>query len=99
MPCSMNYESIIKITSTLTLFRILPVGVESKKDIGARMMQSSMFLKSFSDVSRPTSDTSKDRIKTHNAHPMDSAMYIKKRRPKSTLDVVVEVGGDPHAIQ
>lgn len=73
--------------------------MESKKDKGARMIQWIMFLKSFSDVSRPTNDTSKARIKTHSAHPADSAMYTKKRRPNPTLEVVVEVAGDAHAIQ
>ena len=73
--------------------------MESKKDIGARRMQWSMFLKNFSDVSRPISDIRKDRDKTHRALPIDSAMYTEKRRPNPTVGVVEVVGGDAHAIQ
>jgi len=73
--------------------------VESKKDIGARRMQWSMFLKNFSDVSRPISDIRKDRDKTHRALPIDSDMYTEKRRPNPTVGVVAVVGGDAHAIQ
>jgi hypothetical protein len=72
--------------------------VESK-DIGARRMQWSMFLKNFSDVSTPISDIRKDRDKTHMALPIDSAMYTEKWRPNPTVGVVAVVGGDAHAIQ
>jgi hypothetical protein len=93
-----QYEMMSGITEP-TLFRILPVGVESKKDMGARRMQWSIFLKNFSAVSRPTSDTSIDRPRTQNALPIDSAMYTVKRRPNPTLGVVADVGGHAHAIQ
>jgi hypothetical protein len=87
------------VVTELTLFRILPVGVESKKDIGAWRMQWSIFLKNFSAVSRPTYDTSIHRPRIHNALPIDSDMYTEKRRPNPTLGVVFDVGGHAHAIQ
>ena len=91
----MQYEFFIK----LTLFKILPVGVESNKDIGARRMHRVMFLNSFSDVSRPISDVSMERAKIHNALPIDSAIYTEKRRPNPTVGLVADDGGDAHAIQ
>lgn len=83
----------------LTLLKILPVGVESKKDIGARRMQWIMFLKSFSDVSRPINDVSMERAKIHSALPIDSVIYTEKRRPNPMVGLVADDGGDAHAIQ
>jgi len=89
----------MKFSYILTLFKILPVGVESKKDIGARRMQQVMFLKNFSDVSKPISDVTMVRAKIHSALPIDSAIYTEKRRSNPTVGVVSDDGGDAHAIQ
>lgn len=62
-------------------------------------MQWSMFLKNFSDVSSPISETSMDRAKTHKALPIDNAMYTANMSPNPTVGLVADVGGDAHAIQ
>lgn len=57
----------------LTLFRIRPLGVESKKDMGARKMQKCILLKSIVAVLYPTVTRSVDLARMQKELPTAKA--------------------------
>jgi len=58
----------------LTLFNILPVGVESKNAMGARSTLCNIFVKSVCAVQSPAFNTIMARSKTQNEPATESAI-------------------------